>query len=154
MDVLAFDPFVSEPPAGVELMPLDELLGRSDVVSIHCPLTPQTQGLIGGRELDLMRDDAILVNTARAAVVDEDALLIALRDGAIAGAALDVFWQEPLAPDHPIRELDNVTITPHVAGAADDVQRHHARMILADIRRWQTGQALHHAIVQPQGTAS
>jgi D-3-phosphoglycerate dehydrogenase / 2-oxoglutarate reductase len=117
-------------------------------VSIHCPLTPQTRGLIGARELGLMGGDAILVNTARAAVVDETALLAALRAQSIGGAALDVFWEEPLAPDHPIRRLDNVTITPHVAGAADDVQRHHARMILDDIARWQAGERLQHAVVQ------
>jgi D-3-phosphoglycerate dehydrogenase len=86
--------------------------------------------------------------------VDEAALLAALEEGAIAGAALDVFWNEPLAPDHPIRDLDNVTITPHVAGAADDVQRHHARMILDDIRRWQRGEPLRHAVGQTRGGAS
>jgi D-3-phosphoglycerate dehydrogenase len=154
MQVLAFDPFVTEAPPDVELASLDELLTRSDVVSIHCPLTADTEGLIGSRELGLMRDDAVLVNTARAAVVDEAALLAALEEGAIAGAALDVFWKEPLAPDHPIRDLDNVTITPHVAGAADDVQRHHARMILDDIRRWQRGEPLRHAVVQAGGAAS
>lgn len=148
MHMLAHDPFVTEAPAGVELTSLVELLERSDVVSIHCPLTSQTQGLIGSLELGLMRDDAILVNTARAAVVDEAGLLAALRKRAIGGAALDVFWSEPLAPDHPIRELDNVTITPHVAGAADDVQRHHARMILDDIAHWQAGEPLQHAVVQ------
>ena len=154
MRVVAFDPFITEPPPGVELVALDELLVRSDVVSIHCPLTPETTGLLGRRELGLMRRDAILVNTARAAVVDEGALLKTLHARDIAGAALDVFWEEPLAPDHPIRDLDNVTITPHVAGAADDVQRHHARMILDDIERWQTGQPLRHAVIQPEGGTS
>ncbi len=154
MSVVAFDPFVAPAPPGVELMALDELLVRSDVISIHCPLTPETHGLIGERELGLMRSEAILVNTARAAVVDEAALLAALRSHAIAGAALDVFWEEPLAPDHPILAHDNVTITPHVAGAADDVMRHHARMILDDIARWQAGEALQHAVVQPKGDAS
>lgn len=151
MAIVAFDPFLSEAPEGVELVELDALLERSDVVSIHCPLTPETRGLIGARELELMRSEAILVNTARAAVVDERSLLEALRQGRIAGAALDVFWEEPLAPDHPIRDLDNVTITPHVAGAADDVKRHHARMILDDIARWQAGEPLRYAVVQPQG---
>ena len=151
MTIVAFDPFVAEAPEGVELVALDELLVRSDVVSIHCPLTPETRGLLGARELELMRAEAILVNTGRAAVVDEDALLQALRQRRIAGAALDVFWEEPLAADHPIRDLDNVTITPHIAGAADDVSRHHARMILDDIARWQAGEPLQHAVVQPQG---
>ena len=154
MNVVAFDPFVVSPPDGVELVTLDALLVRSDAVSIHCPLTSETRGLIGRRELGLMRADAVLVNTARAAVVDETALLATLRRHDIAGAALDVFWEEPLAPDHPIRDLDNVTITPHVAGAADDVQRHHARMIIDDIERWQVGRPLEHAVVQPDGGTS
>ena len=127
---------------------------HSDVVSIHCPLTPETRGLIGARELQLLRSDAVLINTARAGVVDEGALLRALRQRDIGGAALDVFWEEPLAPDHPILALDNVTVTPHVAGAADDVQRHHARMILDDIARWQAGEPLQHAVVQPKGDTS
>jgi phosphoglycerate dehydrogenase-like enzyme len=94
-----------------------------------------------------------VVSTTRGRCVDEAALLTALRDGAIAGAALDVFWSEPLAPNHPIRDLDNVTITPHVAGAADDVRRHHARMILDDIGRWQAGAPLRHAVVQSDSSA-
>lgn len=147
MSVVAYDPFVTDPPPGVALLSLDELLVRSEFVSLHCPLTPETLGLLGARELGLMRRDAVLVNTARAAVVDEAALLSVLRHRRIAGAALDVFWEEPLADDHPIRRLDNVTITPHIAGAADDVQRHHARMILDDIARWQAGEPLHHAVV-------
>ena len=151
MSMVAFDPFVDSAPSDVRLMALDELLVHSDVVSIHCPLTPETRGLIGSRELGLMRTDAILVNTARAAVVDEAALLHVLRHRDIGGAALDVFWEEPLAPDHPILDLDNVTVTPHVAGAADDVQRHHARMILDDIARWQAGEPLRHAVAQTQG---
>ena len=154
MAVVAFDPFVTAAPAGVELVTLGALLARSDVVSIHCPLTSETEGLIGFKEFELMRSDAILVNTARAAVVQEQALLAALRSHSIAGAALDVFWDEPLAADHPIRDLDNVTITPHVAGAADDVQRHHARMILDDIGRWRAGQPLLHAVVRPEGGAT
>jgi phosphoglycerate dehydrogenase-like enzyme len=151
MSVLAHDPYLTAAPDGIELVSLEELLRRSDVVSIHCPLTPATRGLIDRDQLALMRSDAILVNTARAAVVDEDALLWALRSGAIGGAALDVFWAEPLVPDHPIAQLDNVTITPHVAGAADDVQRHHARMILDDIARWQAGRPLQHAVVPAAG---
>ena len=146
LSVLAHDPFVPEAPAGVGLVPLDDLLDRSDILSIHCPLTPTTLGLIGRRELERLGRDAIVVNTARAAVIDEAALLDALRSEAIAGAALDVFWEEPLPQDHPIRDLPNVTITPHVAGAADDVPRHHARLILDDIARWRAGKPLEHAV--------
>ncbi len=149
MNVVAHDPFVTQAPPGIELLTVDELLERSDVISIHCPLTDQTRGLIGARELALLGSDAILINTARAAVVDEEALLAALRDGTIAGAALDVFWSEPVSPEHPLFSLDNVTLTPHIAGAAADVPRHHARQILDDIARWQQGRPLLHAAVEP-----
>jgi phosphoglycerate dehydrogenase-like enzyme len=149
MRVIAYDPYVDSVPPHIELVVLDDLLRRSDIVSVHCPLTSETRGLLGERELRLMRPEAILVNTARAAVVDEAALLAALADGSIGGAALDVYWEEPLAPDHPIRTLPNVSITPHVAGAADDVRRHHARMILDDIARWHAGEPLEHAVGLP-----
>lgn len=146
LKVLAHDPYLREEPPGVELVAIDELIERSDIVSIHCPLTPTTRGMIGRRELERLGRDAIVVNTARAAVIEEEALLDALRTETIAGAALDVFWEEPLPVDHPILRLHNVTITPHVAGAADDVPRHHARLILDDIARWQAGQPLEHAV--------
>lgn len=139
MHVLVSDPYVEAGPPH-EQVALDELLRRSDVVSVHCPPTPETIGLIGPRELALMRSDAYLINTARAAVVDETALVHALRRRAIAGAALDVFGAEPLPREHPLLALENVTLTPHVAGAADDVKRHHAETVLADIARWQRGE--------------
>ena len=138
----------------VRMLGLDDLLERSDVVSIHCPLTDETRGLIGARELARMGPTAILVNTARAAVVDEAALMAALLDRTIAGAALDVFWQEPLDTAHPILALDAVTVTPHIAGAADDVPRHHARTILDDIVRWREGRPLLNAAVEPAGLRS
>lgn len=139
MHVLVSDPYVEAGPP-YEQVGLDELLRRSDVVSLHCPPTPETVGMIGPRELALMRSDAYLVNTARAAVVDEAALVDALRRHTIAGAALDVFGQEPLPRDHPLLTLDNVTITPHVAGASDDVKHHHAETVLDDIARWRRGE--------------
>ena len=93
---------------------LPELLRAADVVSLHVGLNDQTRGLIGARELALMKPDAILVNTARGPVVDEAALIAALRERRIAGAGLDVFDMEPLPSDHPLRALDNVLATPHV----------------------------------------
>ena len=133
MRVLASDPFVAriEPP--VEAVGLDRLLAESDIVSLHCPLTPATTGLIGERELASLRPGAVLVNTARAAVVDEAALVAALAAGTIAGAALDVFWTEPLPPSHPLLALGNVTLTPHLAGASDDVVSRHSAMIVDDV---------------------
>jgi phosphoglycerate dehydrogenase-like enzyme len=139
MNVLVYDPYVSV-PAPYESCSLESLLSRSDFVSLHCPPTPETTGMIGARELELMPSHAYLINTARAAVIDEEALIDALRSRSIAGAALDVFWEEPLPADHALLRLDNATITPHVAGAADDVKEHHAAMILEDLERWQRGE--------------
>lgn len=94
---------------------LDRLLGSVDILSLHCPLTDQTRGLIGRRELALMKPDAILVNTARGPVVDEVALTEALTTGKLAAAALDVFAEEPTDPKNPLLQLPNVIVTPHVS---------------------------------------
>jgi phosphoglycerate dehydrogenase-like enzyme len=140
MRVLVFDPYVAEPGPPAEAASLERLLEVSDVVSLHCPLTPDTTGLIGERRLALMGPHAVLVNTAKAPVVEEAALVTALAERRIAGAALDVFWTEPLPRDHPLLGLDNVTLTPHLAGAADDVVTHHSEMIVADVERVLAGQ--------------
>lgn len=113
---LAFDPFISPEKAaqgGARLISLEQLLRESDFVSIHCPLTPTTRGLIGANELALMKRDACLINTARGGIVDESALYIALKEHRIAGAAIDCFAQEPLLAPHPLREFDNVLLAPH-----------------------------------------
>ncbi|HSH23677.1 MAG TPA: NAD(P)-dependent oxidoreductase [Acidimicrobiales bacterium] len=133
MRVLVSDPFVGTVDPPVELVTLERLLVESDVVSLHCPLTPETAGLLGAAELAMMGPHAVLVNTARAGVVDEAALVETLVDQRIAGAALDVFWDEPLPRSHPLLTLDNVTLTPHLAGAADDVVTRHSAMIVADV---------------------
>jgi D-3-phosphoglycerate dehydrogenase / 2-oxoglutarate reductase len=99
---------------------------------------------VGAEQLARMRPDAHLVNTARAACVDEAALVAALERGAIAGAALDVFWTEPLPRDHPLLRLAHVTITPHLAGAATDVVAHHTRMLCDDVARWRAGERPRH----------
>lgn len=139
MRVLVNDPYVAEPEPPAEAVALERLLAESDVVSLHCPLTPETTGMIGERQLGLLRREAVLVNTARAAVVDEAALVAALAEGRMAGAALDVFWTEPLPPDHPLLGMDNVTLTPHLAGAADDVVTRHSAMIADDVARLLAG---------------
>ena len=100
---------------GVEFVVLDELMRQSDIVSIHVLGSPQTNNLISKRELMLMKSTAILINTARGSIVNEQALLEALANGVIAGAGLDVFAHEPLPPDHPMRSLDNVVLSPHTA---------------------------------------
>lgn len=105
---------------GVSLAPsLTQLMGRGDFVSIHVVLSERTQGLIGAQELALMKNSAFLINTSRAAIVDQPALMDCLKSRAIAGAGLDVFEQEPLPPRHPLRSLDNVLATPHLGYVAD-----------------------------------
>jgi len=99
---------------GVEPAGFDDLLERADVVSIHLRLSERTRGLIGAAELARMRPSAVLVNTSRGPIVDEEALLAALREGTIAGAGLDVYDTEPLPVDHPIRTAPNTVLTPHV----------------------------------------
>lgn len=101
--------------------PLDEVLRTSDVVSLHVPITRATRGLIGTRELGLMRPDAVLINTSRGGVVDETALAEALRDGRLAGAGVDVFEHEPPDPASPLLGLPNVICTPHIAGSSVEV---------------------------------
>lgn len=121
--LLVYDPYVSEAivrAAGGEVVSLQELLGQADVVSLHARLTPETAGLIGWQELALMKPTAYFINTARAGLVEEAALLRALQEKRIAGAALDVFWQEPIPVDSPWLKLDNVTFTSHLAGTTRD----------------------------------
>ncbi len=119
MRVLAFDPYANAARVksfGVELVPsVDELAPVADFVSVNCPLTAETRGLLGGAQLRAMKPTAFLINSARAQVVDEAALVQALREKWIAGAALDVFPVEPPPPDHPLFTLDNVLLSPHAS---------------------------------------
>jgi phosphoglycerate dehydrogenase-like enzyme len=113
---IAYDPFASPASVsqlGVRAVSLDELLATADFVSIHCPLNEQTRGLIGRQELQRMKPDAYLLNTARGGIVDEDALFEALQTRRIAGAALDCFEHEPLTEPHRFGTLDNVVLAPH-----------------------------------------
>lgn len=107
-----------EDDLGIRFTSLDDLLRESDFVSIHTPLTPQTRHLIGAPQLKIMKRTAILVNSARGPIVDQDALVEALTLGTIAAAGLDVFEVEPISPDHPLLRLDNVVVAPHIASAS------------------------------------
>ncbi|MGH3342091.1 MAG: NAD(P)-dependent oxidoreductase [Carbonactinosporaceae bacterium] len=107
-------------PAGIGLLPLDTLLATADVLSVHLRLTEQSRGLLGRRQLRAMKPGSVLVNTARGAVVDEDALVDVLRSGPLAAAGLDVFSEEPLPADHPLRALPNAVLTPHVGWTVEE----------------------------------
>ncbi|WP_292378301.1 2-hydroxyacid dehydrogenase [Methanosarcina sp. UBA289] len=105
---------------GIKFVDLDTLLSESDIVTLHVPLTPATEHMIGRRELAKMKPTAILINTARGKVVDESALIEALKEGKIAGAGLDVFEKEPLPMDSPLLEMSNVVLTPHIAFLSEE----------------------------------
>ncbi|MBI3078446.1 MAG: phosphoglycerate dehydrogenase [Deltaproteobacteria bacterium] len=124
--LLVADPYIAPEQAraaGGELVPLEQLLREADVVSVHVVITPETTDLLNERTLRMMKPTAVIVNTARGEAIDEEALVRALREGWVAGAALDVFKQEPIRPDHPLLKLDNVILTPHVAGWAAEAIR-------------------------------
>ncbi|MBY0232458.1 MAG: phosphoglycerate dehydrogenase [Gemmataceae bacterium] len=141
MEVIAHDPFADKAWAsanGVELVGFDELMSRSDYVSLHMPAGESTRRIINARSLALMKPTAYLVNTARGAVVDEAALAEALASKRIAGAGLDVFDEEPPHPDNPLLKLDNVVLTPHAAGtdykSRDDMAHSAAEAIVSLFR--------------------
>jgi phosphoglycerate dehydrogenase-like enzyme len=129
---LAYDPVIDAATAaklGVRLVALEELLQEADFVSLHCPLNEQTRGLIGARELDKMKSNAYLINTARGGIVDEDALYRALKDGRIAGAAIDCFAQEPVTQPHRFGELENVLLAPHSIAWTNELFRDIGRAV-------------------------
>jgi D-3-phosphoglycerate dehydrogenase len=138
--LLVYDPYVTEAPAGIILCDLESLLRESDIVSLHAPVTPETQGLLSTARLALLAPTAFLVNTARAALTDEDALYEMLRSGRLAGAALDVLAQEPLQPGNRFLALPNVIVTPHLGGATWDVTRHQSDIVVDAMERWLRGE--------------
>jgi glycerate dehydrogenase len=123
-------------------VPLDELLTIADIISLHCPLTEQTRGLIGVRELHLMKNDALLINTARGGIVDEEALAAALRNGAIGGAGVDVLTQEPPPESNPLLDPDtpNLLVTPHIAWASSESRQRLVEEIGRNIRAFLAGE--------------
>ncbi|MEX1184470.1 MAG: phosphoglycerate dehydrogenase [Gemmatimonadota bacterium] len=137
MRVHAYDPYLSAERAEaleMELMPLEQVLTSADVISLHVPLTESTQGLIGAAGIARMKKGAIVVNAARGGVIDENALAEAVRTGHLAGAALDVYGEEPLPADHPLRSLDNVVLTPHLGAATGEAQHNVALEIAEAVR--------------------
>jgi phosphoglycerate dehydrogenase-like enzyme len=135
-EVIAFDPMVPAEAAaklGVKLVDLPTLMKEADFVSLHCPLTAQTKGLIGAKEIGLMKPDAYLINTARGGIVNEDALFDALSKGRIAGAALDCFEVEPVGAGNRFAGLENVILAPHAVAWTDELFRDIGRTASAGI---------------------
>ncbi|HEY2018185.1 MAG TPA: NAD(P)-dependent oxidoreductase [Bryobacteraceae bacterium] len=128
---------------GVELVELEDLYRRSDVVSVHLRLSPDTVGFIGAPQFALMKKNAILLNTARGAIVDEAAMIDVLASGRIAGAGLDVFTTEPLPAGHPITKLSNVALTPHCAGVTPEALEAGLRMAVENIWAFLSGRPEH-----------
>ena len=137
MSVLAYDLFPPTAPAEgpVTWCELDDLFARSDVISLHCPLTPQTAGLVNRERLRLVKPSAFLINTARGALVVEKDLAEALNAGRLAGAAVDVVSQEPIRPDNPLRGARNCLITPHIAWATTEARARLMEATVANVSR-------------------
>ena len=137
MRVIAYDPYLTEEQAralDIERASLDEVLRRADVVSLHVPLTETTAGMINEAALAKMKPGALLVNAARGGVVDEDAVYRFLQEGRLGGAAFDVYEEEPLPADHPLRKLNNVVLTPHLGASTEEAQRNVALEIAEAVR--------------------
>lgn len=141
--ILVYDPYVdSEEITRMDARPigLDELLEQSDFVTLHCPALPETMGLINAHRISSMKPTAYLVNTAGAAIVDREAIVQALKERHIAGAAFDVYETWPVQPDNPLLKLDNVILTPHIGGSTYETVERHSQMIADDIARFLRGE--------------
>lgn len=148
IEVLLHDPCVDAGEArelGVENVGLTELFRRGDTVSLHTPLLPETHGLVGRDLIDSMRPDAVLINTARGAIVDQDALTDAVLAGRIR-AVLDVTDPEVLPPEHPLWDSDNVLLTPHLAGSQGNEWRRLAGLAVSEVERWARGEGFRHPV--------
>lgn len=149
MDVIAFDVFPNEAFAkehGIRLLTIHGVLAQADFVSLHAPVTEQTRGLINAVTLQAMKRSAYLINTARGELIDEAALAQGLREGWIAGAACDVFVQEPPAADHPLLQFDNFIAAPHSAGQTDAGLRKLGEVTVDNIIRLMRGEPLLHRV--------
>jgi D-3-phosphoglycerate dehydrogenase / 2-oxoglutarate reductase len=149
MRILAYDPYVTDEAAskaGAELTDLETVMCESDFVSIHLPVTEETKGLVNAKLIGMMKPTAYFINTARTATIDEEAVLKALHEKRIAGGGFDVFGQEPLPEDSPFLELDNVVMTPHLAGATGGVITNHSRMAYEDIQGFLNGETPSRAV--------
>jgi phosphoglycerate dehydrogenase-like enzyme len=150
VDLSIHDPYLSDRDAaelGARRVDLEALFAENRIVSVHAPITPETRHMIGARHLALLREGAILVNTARSWSVDQAALLAELQRGRI-WAALDVFDNEPLPQDSPFRRLANVVLTPHVAGRSLTTLRTQGEAMVEEIERWRRGESLRFPVTE------
>jgi phosphoglycerate dehydrogenase-like enzyme len=142
MKVLAYDPYVSPVSAdsvGAQLVPLEELLKEADFISMHVHVTDETREMIGKQEFALMKSTAFFINTGRAGAVEEKAMMGALEQKRIAGAALDVYHHEPLGVDSPLLSFSNVVLLPHIGGATQDVVKHQSAIAEANLKALGSG---------------
>jgi phosphoglycerate dehydrogenase-like enzyme len=147
-EVMVYDPYLGDAEAkslGVACVPLNTLFATSDIVSVHAPVTPETHRLIGAEHFRLMQAGALFINTARAWIVDQDAMVAVLRTGRLR-AVLDVFEHEPLPEDDPLRDMQNVMLTPHVSGHTTESRLRLVEAISEDIRRFYAGEPLRLAV--------
>ncbi len=149
---LYFDPGVNleageEIEFGVRKADLDSLLAESDIVTLHVPSNAETRHLIDAAALARMKRTAILINTARGSIVDESALVVALRDGSIAGAGLDVFADEPVSPDNPLCAMANVVLTPHISAGTRDALKTKMRVLFANVVAFFDGRPMENEVV-------
>lgn len=152
MDVLAFSRSLTDEAAradNVRRADLETLLSQSDVISIHLRLTSATRGMIGQRQITQMKDGVILINTARAPIVDEQPFLDALRSGKIAMAGLDVFWEEPLRLDHPLMRMPNVVMTPHIGYSTQEAMTLRYRGMLETLKEYRAGKIVGRYMAEP-----
>jgi D-3-phosphoglycerate dehydrogenase len=152
-NILVYDPYVGTDRIeqfGAMPQELDKLMEQSDFVTLHCSTGPGTVGLLSAQMIALMKPAAYLVNTASAYVVDEEALVRALRERRIAGAAFDVYDTWPVRPDSPLMKLDNVILTPHIGGATNETIVRHSQMMADDVERFLRGERPEN-LVNPEG---
>ena len=149
VSVLAYDPYVSSDKAaefGVELRTLEEVFRQSDVVSLHTPWLPETEGMITGAHFASMKEGATFINTARGAIVREDELVSVLKQRSDLYALLDVTWPEPPGSDSPLWTLPNIVITPHIAGSLDRECQRNGQYVVDELKRYLSGEALRYSI--------
>lgn len=152
MNVVAYDPFVAPDHARdleVQIAPLDEVFARADFLTVHTPLTTETRGVVGAHAFALMKPGVRIINCARGGLIDERALLAALKEGKVAGAALDVFEQEPPPVDHPLLALDEVIVTPHLGASTTEAQEGVALTVAEQMRDYLLTGALRGAVNVP-----